>query len=876
MSEREVMVAVPVPASAGRAWSVGVPRTAEVLKLLPLVVQLLLALLLVHQYQLENRTLFYVLALATGGFVVHALLPLMLRLPFFVVLSLAGVVVALGTVEGIWLVAIGLMLIGICHLPVSLLYRVGILAGFGGVLAASRGGWLPSPMGGALWPILGSMFMFRLALYLHALKHDPEPPNVWRTLGYFFMLPNVAFPLYPVVDYTAFHRTYFDREPWQIYQTGVQWIVRGLIQLVLYRFVYLFVVNDPAEVVRLGDLVQFLLGTFLLYLRVSGSFHLIIGVLHLFGFRLPETHRLYFLSSSFTDFWRRINIYWKDFMMKLVYYPSFFGLRRFGNTTALVVSTGIVFVATWLLHSYQWFWLRGGFPLTIQDALFWGLLGAVVVVGSLREVRRGRKRSLVRQEGWSAGRAFRTVATFCMLCVLWSLWSTESLGEWLSLWLVVGNADLFDLMWIGALLLMGLGIAGYSWDRTEEEGRAPAPLWRHPAVVSVALLAVLIGAGRPQVQRHATPEIASFVSSLQQPTLNARDEALHNRGYYENLDNPGRLSAHLWAVRGEWEGEEMRDQGMRIRGDFLERSLLPSVQFNFKGAVMTTNQWGMRDQDYSRAKPAGVKRIAILGASYVMGAGVADDETFESVLERRLNENAANGERYEVLNFGVSAYSLLHQVAQLEEMVVGFEPDVVVLSLPAPFTARGNTVAHLQRVLEGGVAVPYPDLEALLGQRGVHRMTPDRRVIPFESMRTVAEALGIATRPAGWETSRKLRLAVDDAMEWALMRAATVARANGAVPVLMGLHTVSETRLGEVAYGAAAQKAGIRVWNLYDVYGEADPRSLWIAPWDAHPNAEGHRMIAERLHRHIQEDQAALQLGDSQSDAVSLEPRSGD
>jgi len=67
-----------------------------------------------------------------------------------------------------------------------------------------------------------------------------------------------------------------------------------------------------------------MVSTFLLYLRISGQFHLVIGMLYLFGFRLPETHHRYLLASSFTDFWRRINIYWKDFMMKLVYYPSFF------------------------------------------------------------------------------------------------------------------------------------------------------------------------------------------------------------------------------------------------------------------------------------------------------------------------------------------------------------------------------------------------------------------------------------------------------------------------------------------------------------------------------------------------------------------------
>ena len=39
----------------------------------------------------------------------------------------------------------------------------------------------------------------------------------------------------------------------------------------------------------------------------------------MYGYGLAETHHLYLFSSSFTDFWRRINIYWKDFIQKLVF-----------------------------------------------------------------------------------------------------------------------------------------------------------------------------------------------------------------------------------------------------------------------------------------------------------------------------------------------------------------------------------------------------------------------------------------------------------------------------------------------------------------------------------------------------------------------------
>ena len=60
---------------------------------------------------------------------------------------------------------------------------------------------------------------------------------------------------------------------------------------------------------------------YLLYLQVSGQFHMACGMLHLFGYQLPETHHRYLLATGFTDYWRRINIYWKDFMVRVVFNP---------------------------------------------------------------------------------------------------------------------------------------------------------------------------------------------------------------------------------------------------------------------------------------------------------------------------------------------------------------------------------------------------------------------------------------------------------------------------------------------------------------------------------------------------------------------------
>src|SRR5512145_3542700 len=139
---------------------------------LSVVVQLGLVLLLLRQFQIESAAFLRLAVLAFGGFVIHAFLPVAYRLPFFLLLSLSGIAVVMGITNGGWLVGIGLLLIGVCHLPVSFTLRGGILLGIGGLLVAQRAGVLPHPWSQAIWPILGSMFMFRLIVYWYDLRHE--------------------------------------------------------------------------------------------------------------------------------------------------------------------------------------------------------------------------------------------------------------------------------------------------------------------------------------------------------------------------------------------------------------------------------------------------------------------------------------------------------------------------------------------------------------------------------------------------------------------------------------------------------------------------------------------------------------------------------
>lgn len=408
-----------------------VNATRDVWRFALTVAQLGALLFVFREFRLEERAFLLLAALMFGGFAVQYWLPFAFRRPFVLGLSLAGAYVLLEPLTATLLIGVGLAIYGVLASPFPFGARMAGLAALALVLMYGR-----STLGLGLpvqfWPVFGAIFMFRLLIYVYDLRHSRQRPTLSEYLHYFFLLPNYYFLLFPVVDYQTFRASYYRRDINEVAQRGVAWIARGAVQLLLYRLIYHLKppTSAPEAITSFATLATAMVTTYLLYLRVSGQFHIIVGLLHLFGYDLPETHRRYLLAHSLTDFWRRINIYWKDFMVKLVYFPLYFRLRRKGDVTAQVAATAAVFVVTWLLHSYQWFWLRGEWLFTWPDTLFWAILGALVIVNVVVESKRRRK---ARVSGWQgyAVRGLQVAGTFTLITTLWFLWNASSLRVWL-------------------------------------------------------------------------------------------------------------------------------------------------------------------------------------------------------------------------------------------------------------------------------------------------------------------------------------------------------------------------------------------------------------------------------------------------------------
>ena len=213
----------------------------------------------------------------------------------------------------------------------------------------------------------------------------------------------------------------------------------------------------------------------------------------------------------------------------------------------------------------------------------------------------------------------------------------------------------------------------------------------------------------------------------------------------------------------------------------------------------------------------------MLGQSYVMGAGVNDGETFEALIEERLNRelSPATGFRYESLNFAVSGYSLDKMAHILQNgQVSAFHPDVVLI-VGYPGDEQG-VIGSLVRQVDLGLALSEP-VTTWLTEAGVKKGMPETEAVARLKQRG-PDLVRLALETIASEARR-----LDAQAVYALIP----------IPGIRGRH---------VTLVSAAADAGLLAIDLRDVYLGHDPRLLTLSERDHHPNKDGHQIIADRLY----------------------------
>ena len=92
------------------------------------------------------------------------------------------------------------------------------------------------------------------------------------------------------------------------------------------------------------------------------------------------------------------------------------------------------------------------------------------------------------------------------------------------------------------------------------------------------------------------------------------------------------------------------------------------------------NRYGFNDQEHALRKAPGITRIAVLGDSFIWGAGVEEQVIWTNKLARLLNQN---GVKSEVLNWGKSGWSTLHEYRFLKSDGIHYDFDLLLVGFGA-------------------------------------------------------------------------------------------------------------------------------------------------------------------------------------------------
>jgi lysophospholipase L1-like esterase len=241
------------------------------------------------------------------------------------------------------------------------------------------------------------------------------------------------------------------------------------------------------------------------------------------------------------------------------------------------------------------------------------------------------------------------------------------------------------------------------------------------------------------------------------------------------------------------------------------------------------NNEGLRGGAIRPLEPGG-RRILLLGGSITLGWGVAEDETLAAQLEKRLS---AAGEKVQVLNGGVGNYNAERYVSRFFKELTDVQPTDIVVhyflrdaeALPP---GGGNWfLRHSELAVTLWIA-----FHRLFDRHGEQSLVAHYRAV-YEP-----DAQGFSV------------------MRQKLARLADYARQHSIriyLAMVPDVHNLIDYKFAFVhkIMKEVAERDGYKYIDLLPALQGRPPQELWAMPGDPHPNALGHRLMAEAIYKTV-------------------------
>ncbi len=278
----------------------------------------------------------------------------------------------------------------------------------------------------------------------------------------------------------------------------------------------------------------------------------------------------------------------------------------------------------------------------------------------------------------------------------------------------------------------------------------------------------------------------------------------------------------------ELAGNYVRD---KLADDQLIFRHRPSWETRYGDVLVTYNERGLRDRPIL-PKADDEYRILALGDSVTFGWGVDQDKTFaarlESLLQSRLHRTVR------VINSGVGGYNTVQEVTYFKQEGIDLQPDLVLLTYVQNDIEvnRGPFDPWAQSSPWGK---PFPDmLETIGGKLWLYRLV-------YHTYNHALPKLQAGPTPnspqetMGWQQSM------------AALRELVAMCEERKIPLILFFRRSHPDENKLLFEDVVRHTHGVPVKDMASWYNGLDEFSLVNSKIDGHPNAEGHRVMAEHM-----------------------------
>ena len=193
------------------------------------------------------------------------------------------------------------------------------------------------------------------------------------------------------------------------------------------------------------------------------------------------------------------------------------------------------------------------------------------------------------------------------------------------------------------------------------------------------------------------------------------------------------------------------------------------------------------------------------------------------------------------MNYGVPGYGVIQWAEVCEERVWEFGTDAVFVTARAGDMFRST--GFITKALQNGVALS-PPLADIVQRAGLEADMSDAEIQRrLNRKRAVGEPF------------------VDQLYRWAYTEIVKACEAHGATPVWVYIPRSEPADASEdkAHQRKLAEESGMKViLDVDGVFDNLDLLKIHVAPWDYHPNEEGHHMLGTKLAEEILKNKDAL------------------